>query len=129
MSTPPPCAVVFCVAYEDVVAFYRDALGLPLVSVEESHTILDAGGMWLIVHPALEQVAAELAAASPPRRREAGAIKPMLNVASIADVREWAAKFGGVVDPPEAEWPWRDVICCRGHDPEGNVFEIMQPAG
>ncbi len=125
MASPPPCAVIFCAAYEDVVAFYRDALGLPLVSVEESHTILDAGGMWLIVHP----ISGDWAAASPPRRREAGAIKPMLNVASIAQVRERAAKFGGVVDPPEAEWPWREVICCKGHDPEGNVFEIMQPAG
>ena len=123
---PPTCAVVFGFAYERLVAFYKDAIGLPLVSVEDSHTILDAGGMWLIIHPVLEHVAAEMAVALPAHRREAGAIKLMLNVSSIASAREKASRFGGLIDSPAEQWEWRDVVCCKGHDPEGNVFEVMQ---
>lgn len=117
--------MIFCHDYDRVTAFYRDALGLPLVRIEPSHTILDAGGMWLIVHPALEGMDLP-SVPSPPRRRESGPIKLMLNIGNIAEAREKAAKMGGKIDPSEAEWPYDAMTCCPGHDPEGNPFDVMQ---
>ena len=52
----------------------------------------------------------------------------MFPVASIAEARAKAEALGGVIDALDQEWTWEDRRCCKGHDPEGNVFEVFEPA-
>jgi catechol 2,3-dioxygenase-like lactoylglutathione lyase family enzyme len=125
MTNPKPCAVVFCAQHEKVLAFYRDALGLPVVHHEDSHSVLDASGLQLVVHPLPDTI---LCAPDPVTRRWDCTLKLMFLVASIAEARTKAGPLGGVIDPPEAEWTWQDRRCCKGHDPAGNVFEVLAPA-
>jgi hypothetical protein len=33
------------------------------------------------------------------------------------------------VDPVEDEWTWSGFTRVDGHDPEGNVVQLMEPAG
>ena len=37
--------------------------------------------------------------------------------------------LGGLVDPPEREWTAGGLRACDGHDPEGNVLQLREPAG
>ena len=84
MTDPKPCAVVFCAQHEKVLAFYRDALGLPVVHHEDSHSVLDASGLLLVVHPLPDTV---LCAPEPVTRRWDCTLKLMFPVASIAEAR------------------------------------------
>jgi hypothetical protein len=33
-----------------------------------------------------------------------------------------------MLDPAASEWTWRGLRHCDGHDPEGNVIQLRQPA-
>lgn len=126
MTDGRPCAVVFCAEHERVLAFYREALGLPVVHHDDSHSVLDAAGLLLVVHPLPDTV---LCTPDPVTRRWDCTLKLMFPVASLADARAKAGPLGGVIDAPEAEWTWGERRCCKGHDPEGNVFEVFEPCG
>lgn len=117
---------MFCAGHEAVLAFYRDALGLPLVHHEDSHSVLDASGLLLVVHPLPEGVLCAPEPGVPVKRKWDVTLKLMFPVASIAQARARAETLGGVIDPPAEEWTWEDRRCCKGHDPEGNVFEVFE---
>ena len=123
-----PCIVVFCAGHNAVLEFYRDALELPVVHHDEAHSVLDASGLLLVVHPLPETILCAPPPGVPVERKWDVTIKPMFPVASIAEARSRSKDLGGVIDAPEAEWRWGDRQCCKGHDPEGNVFEVFEPA-
>ena len=83
----------------------------------------------MIVHAIPAEIAATITLASPPLRREESALKPFFPVASLAAARSAAAGLGGLVDPPEREWTAGTSRACDGHDPEGNVIQLREPAG
>jgi hypothetical protein len=55
-------------------------------------------------------------------------VKLAFPVASIAQARAAAAGLGGQVDPLEREWRFGANKVCDGHDPEGNVLQLREPA-
>ena len=128
MTKQKPCAVVFCAGHEAVLAFYRDALGLPVVHHEDSHSVLDASGLLLVVHPLPDTILCAAPPDVPVERKWDVTLKLMFPVASIADARTKVEQLGGVIDAPDREWSWEDRRCCKGHDPEGNVFEVFEPS-
>ena len=127
-SLQTPCAVVFCAAYETVLTFYRDALGLRVLHHEDSHSVLDASGLLLVVHPLPDTVFGASQQGAAAERKSRVAVKLMFPVDSIAEVRTRAERLGGVIDPRDEEWRWDERQCCKGHDPEGNVFEVFEPS-
>jgi hypothetical protein len=120
---------MFCAAHDTLLAFYRDGLQLRVLHHEDSHSVLDASGLLLVVHPLSETVLPRPQQGMAIKRKSDVAIKLMLRVTSIAEVRARAQALGGVVDPATEEWQWEARRCCKGHDPEGNVFEVFESAG
>jgi catechol-2,3-dioxygenase len=121
MPVPLPGAVIFCGTLDAMVGFYRDAIGLPLLELHDGHAVLDAGGMALILHAAPAAIPPQ-----PVERRCEAAIKLLLPVRSIAEVRGRCPLHGGGIDPAIDEWQWGSAICCKGYDPEGNVLEVLE---
>jgi predicted enzyme related to lactoylglutathione lyase len=117
-------AVLFAKDHAKLSAFYRDTLSLRLTKAREDHTILSAGGFDLVVHQIPKHIAGSITIEQPPQRRERAAIKLSFPVQDIAAVRAIAGPLGGALDPPSAEWRDGDVTTCKGHDPEGNVFQV-----
>jgi len=50
-------------------------------------------------------------------------------VDSLAAARARVAMLGGRLDPADREWSARGFRACDGVDPEGNVFQLREPAG
>lgn len=122
-------AVLFAKNRASLTTFYRETLGLVLSKEADDHAILSRPGFDLVVHQIPEPIARTITIASPPRRREQGAIKLSFPVESLARVRATAASLGGLLDPPDTEWTDGSRTTCMGHDPEGNVFQVTAPAG
>jgi predicted enzyme related to lactoylglutathione lyase len=55
-------------------------------------------------------------------------VKLSFRVDSIARAREAAAGLGGAVYGPDREWVDEAATVCDGYDPDGNVFQLFQPA-
>ena len=71
-------------------------------------------------------IAATIAIASPPARREDAAFKLFFVVPSLAQAREAAARLGGGLAPIEQEWRLRNYLIAEGFDPEGNGIQLRQ---
>ena len=119
-------AVVYAKDHRLVTAFYAAVLDMATVEVEDDFALLQSDDTELVVVRIPEEIAAEIDIAEPPVRRGEQTVKAVFGVSSIADARAVAPRFGGIVDPPEAERSFRDAVVCDGHDPEGNVFRLRQ---
>ena len=125
MGKPKVGAVVFAKDYVALTRFYVEAMGLTLLHRRDDHTVLACEGFRLVIHQIPRAIAATIAIERPPRRRETGTIKLSFAVDSLERVRESVAALGGLVDPPETEWSDDESITCKGHDPEGNTFNVF----
>lgn len=124
---PKPAAVVFCANLPLLTGFYQAVADMAFVSGDADHSVLEVEGFQLVVHalkgePPPEAPRGEI---SP---REDTYVKVCLPVESIAVARSRAATLGGRIQPPEREWLARGFRACDGHDPEGNVFQVREPA-
>lgn len=125
MGKPQVGAVLFAKDYVSLTRFYVEAMGLTLRERRDDHAVLACEGFSLVVHQIPADIAARVTIDSPPRRREQGAIKLCFAVDSLERVRRSVVKLGGLVDPPDTEWTDEERITCKGHDPEGNVFNVF----
>ena len=121
--------VIFALDLPRVARFYQEVLGLPAVEQGPHHVVLGGPRCQVIVHAIPAEIAATITLSSPPQRREESALKPFFPVASLAAARASADGLGGLVDPPEREWTAGGLRACDGHDPEGNVLQLREPAG
>ena len=128
MDSPRAEAAIYALDPVALADFYCAVAHLERVEEEPGFVALRAPAIDLIVVRIRADIAAGIALASPPPRREDTPIKLVLPVDDLAAARESAAAHGGVVDPPEREWTWRGLTRCDGHDPEGNVFQVAMPA-
>jgi predicted enzyme related to lactoylglutathione lyase len=125
MSKPRVGAVLFAKDYVSLSRFYVEAMGLTMRERRDDHALLVCEGFNLVVHQMPRDLAATVTIDRPPRRRESGTIKLCFAVDSLERVRRSVAALGGIVDPADAEWSDDESTTCKGHDPEGNVFNVF----
>jgi predicted enzyme related to lactoylglutathione lyase len=129
MSTPlKPGAVVFAKDLQRVARFYERVLSLAVLSAEPDHVVLESAAQQIVIHGIPKRIAADIHIATPPERREDTAIKLFFTVDSIDALRATAAALGGRIDPPARAWTARGFRAVDGHDPEGNVIQLREPA-
>ncbi|MEA9560336.1 hypothetical protein [Xanthomonas campestris] len=73
-----------------------------------------------------EAIAASIAIADPPSRRENTALKFFFTVPVITQLAELAAALGGEILP--AQWRGAGFVACNAVDPEGNIFQLRERA-
>jgi predicted enzyme related to lactoylglutathione lyase len=125
-ASPKPSVVIFVADVRRVSAFYRQLASMTVDVDDESHVVLGMEGFQLVVHGLRGEPAIPAASV---RARENSYVKVCLPVASIAAARSIAAEYGGVIKPAAHEWIARGFRACDGHDPEGNVIQVREPAG
>ncbi len=108
-------------------AFYERCFGLAARHVAADSCVLESAAWQLSLVVVPEAIAAEIAITTPPRRRESGAVKLAFAVHEISQIRAVAIEFGGLVDPDATLWELDGFVRCDGIDPEGNVFQLLEP--
>ncbi|MEA9573144.1 VOC family protein, partial [Xanthomonas campestris] len=82
---------------ERVAAFYQRLLGMQAIHSSKELVVLNAAALQLVIHAVPEAIAASIAIADPPSRRENTALKFFFTVPSIAQLAELAAALGGEI--------------------------------
>jgi catechol 2,3-dioxygenase-like lactoylglutathione lyase family enzyme len=111
-----------------LAAYYTTIAGFEIHEVDDGFTTLHVPTLELVLVRIRPEHAEGLVVTDPPQRREDTPIKVSLVVPSLAEARETAPALGAVVDPPDAEWTWGGYTRVDGHDPEGNVVQLMELA-
>lgn len=126
---PKPSAVVFAKDVKRMARFYREVVDMVEVHGDRAHVVLDGGHFQLVLHGIPKKIADSIEITTPPRVRDAMPIKVCLPVESIEAARARAALLGGEIGGAEKQWQARGFTACDGYDPEGNVFQVREPAG
>jgi len=116
--------VLYVVDPARVAPFYVEVVGFRVVDAAGDFVTLGTDALELHVIRVPAEHAQRIEIADPPLRRDETPIKVSFAVADIQAAREAAARLGGSIDGPEAEWTWAGESHCDGHDPEGNVFQV-----
>jgi len=121
-------AVVYAKDVPQVSGFYAEVAGMEVTHAELDFVVLESAFFQLVVHAIPAGIAASIAIASPPVRREETPVKLIFPVPNISASRTLAAKHGGELNPTQREWQFQSCRVCDGHDPEGNVFQLRENA-
>jgi predicted enzyme related to lactoylglutathione lyase len=121
-------AVVYVKHLDAAVDFYSRVTSLPVARHEDGYAMLGTPPAQLVLHQIPAPIAESIVIARPPVRREDTPVKLVFLVPSIDRARDAAAALGGAVDGNERSWRLDDCNLCDGHDPEGNVFQLREPA-
>ena len=119
---------VYALDVARLAAYYTSVAGFDIHEVDDGFTTLHTPTLELVLVRIRPEHAEGIVVTDPPVRREDTPIKVSLVVPSLAAAREAAPAFGALVDPPEDEWTWSGFTRVDGHDPEGNVVQLMEPA-
>jgi catechol 2,3-dioxygenase-like lactoylglutathione lyase family enzyme len=111
-----------------LAAYYTTIVGFEVHEADDGFITLRAPTLELVLVRIRPEHADGLVVTDPPERREDTPIKVSFVVPSLAAAREAAPALGGVVDAADAEWTWGGYTRVDGHDPEGNVVQLMEPA-
>lgn len=122
-------AVLFTTNLDGLARFYGQVAGMRVVHAEDDHVALARGAFRLVVHRIPDRYAREIAITVPPTVRERSAAKLVFRVDDIGRAREAAGALGGAVYGPDREWRYRGALVCDGHDPDGNVFQLVARDG
>lgn len=117
---------VYALDAERIAAFYEAVIGMQRLHAGDGLIVIESPDIQLLVHAIPPQFAADITITTPPQRREDTALKFFFTVASIADARATARRLGG--DVFEEYWPGPGFTVCNAMDPEGNVFQVREPA-
>lgn len=121
-------AVIYAKDVARVSTFYARVAGLNATHTEADHTSLESPALQLYIVAMNPAIAAKVEIAQPPAVRENTALKFIFPVESLAEARRLAAECGGALKSAQAEWAFNGWRHCDGHDPEGNVFQLREPA-
>jgi predicted enzyme related to lactoylglutathione lyase len=119
-------AVLYAKDIARISAFYATVAGLAETQRERDFIVFENAGFQFVVVAVPERIAATIAIADPPRRREETPIKLIFAVPDLDAARRIVADGGGAMNPPDREWKFGAWRVCDGHDPEGNVFQLRE---
>lgn len=122
MSPPGVGAVLFAANARSLAKFYEVVFGARVIRSDEQHSQLDIFGFELVVHQIPSHFLTGTTVASPPERRERGALRLDYPVADLPRARAEAERLGGQIDDSPPPWAGGDTSFFLGFDPEGNVF-------
>src|SRR4051794_22885769 len=114
MSTYQAGAVIYARDPKRVAAFYEHVANMRVCHADSEYIELESNSFQLVVLKTPKRFAETIVIESPPVRREGAAIKLVLFSRSIADARDLAAKFGGVLNGPGREWQFQGHTVCDG---------------
>jgi catechol 2,3-dioxygenase-like lactoylglutathione lyase family enzyme len=114
------CALLYVKDLPRMTAFYRDGLGLRVVTDSPTWVELDVGGVALGLHAIPDAIAKDITITTPPARRADTPIKLIFETLDLDASIAHATRAGAVMDAPS---PWGS---CDGIDPEGNVFQLTR---
>lgn len=123
-------ATVYAQDLQRLAGFYERLLSLARLEAQGSFVLLAdaAGTLELVIVQVPEPMAAQIDITAPPQVREDTPIKLSFAVPAIEALRERIAAAGGQLKPADAGWAWRGARHLDGVDPEGNVFQLREPA-
>jgi predicted enzyme related to lactoylglutathione lyase len=127
-NSPRAGAVLYVKHLEHVVAFYVGVFGLTARQVATDHVVLESPTFQLVVVRIHKDVAASIVIGTPPSRRERAPTKLVFFIESIANARTAASKLGGGLNAVGRESQFDGSKVCDGYDPEGNIFQVREPA-
>lgn len=111
---------------ERVATFYAAVAGMVRLHETDELIVLESADIQLLVHRIPAAIAARIVIASPPERRENSALKFFFTLASIEAARATATRLGG--DVFDERWSGPGFVVCNACDPEGNIFQVREPA-
>ena len=116
-------AMIFVKDLDRMTAFYRDGLGLRVLSgtAGEGWIEFDAGSSSLALHAIPSPIAGRITITDPPQQRSNTPIKLIFETSDLNAARAHLASHGAVMHQP------RNAGSCDGVDPEGNVFCVVTP--
>ena len=127
MPGPAPAGLfVYAKDLPRLAAFYEAILGLARLHATDEIVVLDGPGVQLLVHAIPADTAARIEITAPPRQRWDAALKFFFTVPSIAEAATRAAALGGQV--LDTEYAGSGFRVRNALDPEGNVFQVREPA-
>jgi predicted enzyme related to lactoylglutathione lyase len=120
-------AILYVKDLERMRRFYSEVLGAEPTNRDWTGewAAFDAGGVQFALHAIPEDIAKNIAIASPPAPREESPVKLVFEVADVEAARERLESLGHQTlrrswqEPGEA---------CDAVDPEGNVFQLRSSA-
>lgn len=121
-------AVIYVKHLDAAIDFHSRVTGLPVARREGGYALLGQAPAQLVLHRIPAPIAESIVIARPPVRREDTPVKLIFRVPNIDRARETAAALGGAVDGDERRWRFDHCNLCDGQDPEGNVFQLREPA-
>lgn len=125
---PIPSVVIFVSDVRRVSAFYREIASMSVYVNDETYVVLEIDGFQLVVHGLRGEPAVCADEDGRVRPREDSYVKLCLPVKSIAAARLMALEKGGFIKSSPHEWEARGFRACDGHDPEGNIIQVREPA-
>jgi hypothetical protein len=127
-ATVTSAAVMYAKDLALLSDFYAAVGAMDVIESESGHVVLQAKGFQLVVVAIPPHIAATIQISSPPVAREDSPIKLVFLVGSIEAAAVQVARRGGHMNPAERSWQFRGATVLDGCDPEGNVFQLRQPA-
>lgn len=117
---------VYAVDAPRLAAFYEAVAGMRLLHQADGLWVLESPDIQLLVHAIPAPIAAQISLSSPPQRREDTALKFFFSVDSLAQTGPLIAQLGGELFAER--WPGPGFTVANAMDPEGNVFQLREPA-
>jgi predicted enzyme related to lactoylglutathione lyase len=119
-------AVVYAKEMPRLARFYSRVLRMRELHTDAEYVVLQSSDFQLVIHAIPADIASTFEITSPPEPREETAVKLFFTVPSIEGVRSVVSELGGIVHGKP--WAGEDFIACNAVDPEGNVFQLREPA-
>lgn len=119
-------AVIYAVDLERVSTFYQHVVAMTVLQRDSDHHLLESPDTGLVIHAIPPDIAGTFGIGSPPEARDEAAVKLFFTVESLAQAAVTAGRFGGRM--LDREWRGPGFLARDGLDPEGNVFQLREPA-
>jgi len=120
--------VIFAKQIDKMSKFYQHVLNAEVAESANSHVVLSAKGVEVVIHGIPKDVASSIAIDEPPQLRAAAVFKPVFTIESLAHVRKASNQYGGGLKAMTDAWDIRGAIVLDGWDPEGNVIQFKEVA-
>lgn len=117
-------ALIYAKDMNRLAVFYEALLGMRTLHATPELMVIESPDFQMVLHALPPAYAERVQLHTPPVPREDTALKLFFTVDSLAEARERAAEFGGIVF--DDEWAGPRFRVRNACDPEGNVFQLRE---